>query len=132
MNPTFLTLEQVERIHREQLAAFGGGDGVRDPGALASAVAMPSAQFFGKYMHEDLFQMAAAYTFHISRNHPFVDGNKRVGLAAAVIFLAMNGVLVRRRKDDDELYRSVMKTAEGKLDKKDLAEVFRKHSIPTL
>lgn len=129
MTLVFLSIEQVERIHREQIAAFGGADGVRDRGALESAVAMPSAQFFGKYAHEDLFEMAAAYAFHIAKNHPFVDGNKRAGLAAALIFLVMNGVFVPHSRRG-KLFEAMMKTAESKLEKKGLAKIFRRLAVP--
>lgn len=92
--PDFLTVEDVLVIHEEQLARYGVGAGVRDPGALDSAVATPRATFDGQLVHEDLFAMAAAYAFHIAQNQPFVDGNKRTGLAAALVFLDLNGVTV--------------------------------------
>lgn len=81
--PIFLSFEDVIEIHRDQIVRYGGASGVRDIGLLQSAVLMPLAQFEGKFLHKDLFEMAAAYLFHLAKNHPFVDGNKRVGLVAA-------------------------------------------------
>ena len=69
------------------MARYGGLPGLRDEGLLESAVAQAVATFGGEYLHNDIFQMAAAYLFHIVQNHPFVDGNKRAGAAAAVVFL---------------------------------------------
>jgi death-on-curing protein len=75
----FLGVEEVIGIHARQLSEFGGGEGIRDQGLLASAIAQPEASFAGEYLHQDLYEMAAAYLFHLVQNHPFVDGNKRVG-----------------------------------------------------
>lgn len=74
----------------------GGSGGVRDPILLDSAIAQPRATFGGEYLHGDLFLMASAYLYHIVKNHPFVDGNKRAGLAAALVFLDLNGHPVDR------------------------------------
>lgn len=90
--PSFLTLAEVVQIHRDQIERYGGRDGVRDMGLLESAVAAPQASAGGESVHGDLFEMAAAYAFHLARNHPFVDGNKRTALASALVFLEINGV----------------------------------------
>lgn len=92
--PEFLDVEEVIALHGRQLEEFGGSSGIRDRGLLESAVAMPAATFGGAFVHEDLFAMAAAYAFHIAENQPFVDGNKRAGLYAALAFLRMNGYRV--------------------------------------
>ena len=94
-DPVFLDVEDVLLIHEEQLPRYGGSPGIRDRGLLESAVAMPRATVGGDFAHEDLFAMAAAYAFHIAQNQPFVDGNKRTGLLAALVFLDVNGVIVR-------------------------------------
>lgn len=73
----FLTVAEVEQLHAEQLRLFGGLDGVRDRAALEAAVAVPSSTFGGEFLHEGIFQMAAAYAYHIAENQPFIDGNKR-------------------------------------------------------
>ena len=92
--PEFLDLEDVLLIHEEQLAKYGGAAGIRDQGLLESALATPKATFGCGFVHEDLFAMAAAYAFHIAENQPFVDGNKRTGVLAAVVFLELNGFIV--------------------------------------
>ena len=81
MEPRFLSVADVLGFHEDQLANYGGAPGVRDMGLLESAVAMPMAGFGDQYLHADLFEMAAAYLYHIVCNHPFVDGNKRTGAA---------------------------------------------------
>lgn len=123
MTPTFLDADDVVRLHADQVTAFGGSDGVRDPNLLASAVAQPSATFGGTYLHEDLFAMAAAYLFHVVMNHPFIDGNKRTGLAAAVVFLDVNGILLNASATDC-LYALTLAVAEGRIGKAELAEAF--------
>lgn len=76
MDPTFLSVEDVLGIHRDQITRYGGMDGVRDLALLESAVFQPCATFGGTYLHDGLLAMAAAYLFHIVADHPFVDGNK--------------------------------------------------------
>jgi death on curing protein len=113
--PTFLTVEQVLVLHERQLQRFGGGSGLRDLGLLESAVAQPQTSFGGTFAHDGPFAMAAAYLFHIASNHPFVDGNKRVGLLAAASFLHINGI--RLVHGSGELYELTMGVAEGRVDK---------------
>ena len=94
---------------------------------LQSALAMPSSGFGGQYFHKDIFEMAAAYLFHIAQNHPFVDGNKRTGAAAALVFLRMNEV--RFAASENSFETLVRMTAQGKTDKSAIAEFFRRHSL---
>jgi death-on-curing protein len=89
--PLFLSVDDVVGFHADQIRMFGGAEGVRDKGSLESAVAMAQAAFGGQYLHEGIFEMAAAYAFHIAENQPFVDGNKRAALNAAITFLGLNG-----------------------------------------
>ena len=84
----FLTLVEIIEIHTNQIHLYGGDDGIRDLSLLSSAIAIPQSTFDGSYLHNDLFDMASAYIFHICQNHPFVDGNKRVALVSGLIFLA--------------------------------------------
>ena len=121
--PDFLTVDDVLLLHGDQLARYGGGDGVRDPGALDAAVALPRATFDGQLVHDDLFAMAAAYAFHIAQNQPFVDGNKRAGLAAALVFLDFNGITVG--DPEGRLYGAMIAIAEKRLDKHGLAALLR-------
>jgi death-on-curing protein len=88
--PRWLTLRDVEDMHGEQLVLFGGPSGIRDPGLLESALDRPRNKW--AYEGSDLPELAAAYAFGISRNHPFVDGNKRTAFAAMMAFLRVNGV----------------------------------------
>ena len=115
LEPIFLDVEDVIAIHEEQLLAIGGGSGLRDRGLLESAVAQPQATFGGEFVHADLVEMAGAYLFHLVGNHAFVDGNKRVGLLAAVVFLDLNGLSLDR--PSDALYELTLGIAEGRLDK---------------
>lgn len=118
-DPLFLTEEAVLLIHGAQIAEWGGAQGVRDPGLLASALAQPQATFGGEYLHKSVYEMAAAYLFHISQNQPFKDGNKRTGLAAALVFLDLNGVSVER--EAEALYPLTMARAQGKVGKAEVA-----------
>lgn len=124
MDPVFLDVEDVLLIHEEQLARYGGSAGIRDAGLLESAVAMPRATAGGEFVHEDLFAMAAAYGFHIAQNQPFVDGNKRTGLLAAIVFLELNGVAIT--DSDGRLYDAMIAIAEHRADKAALADVLRR------
>ncbi len=126
MSPIFLGLEDVLEIHRDQITRYGGAEGIRNLGLLQSALAMPQAGAGAQYFHADLFEMAAAYLFHIVGNHPFVDGNKRVGTVTALVFLEMNGIRVG--VGDEALVNTVVAVAEGKLQKSALAEFFRRHA----
>jgi death on curing protein len=115
---------EVLIILQDQIRRYGGAYGVRDTGLLSSALSMPSATFEGKYLHKDLYEQAAAYTFHISQNHPFVDGNKRTALATALVFLEVNGIEINDSKE--ELYEMMMELAKGKRDKEQVASLLRK------
>ena len=96
-------------------------------GLLQSALAMPEAGFGGQYLHEDLFQMTAAYLFHLALNHPFVDGNKRVAAMAADVFLQLNGFDLPP-SCEKAFEKITLATAQGQKEKADLAAFFRKHS----
>jgi death-on-curing protein len=122
--PLFLDLEEVLEIHHDQIKRYGGAEGIRDLGLLQSALAMPQAGSSTEYYHTDLFEMAAAYLFHIVKNHPFVDGNKRTGIVAALVFLEMNSIEVR--STNDALLDAVLAVVEGTLQKSGIAEFFRK------
>lgn len=111
----FLDVDDVIELHASQLELFGGGAGLRDQGLLESAVAQPQASFGGQLAHDGLFAMAAAYLFHLVSNHPFVDGNKRIGLLAALVFLDLNGVSIAH--PTEALYELTMDVAEGRIDK---------------
>jgi death on curing protein len=125
VDPLFLTLDEVVAIHRDQVERYGGSTGVRDWNLLQSAIAMPLATFGGQFLHTDLVEMAAAYLFHLVQNHPFIDGNKRVGAASSIVFLTVNEI--EFRADQDELVELVLSVARGELSKSAVAEFFRAH-----
>lgn len=125
-DPDFFTLDEVLEIHRDQISRYGGAPGVRDAGLLQSAIAQPSARFSGQYLHVDLFEMAAAYLFHIVKNHPFIDGHKRVGAVAAIVFLELNGREVNASEEEYE--ELVLQVAQGTGDKPTIASFFRAHT----
>ena len=122
----FLDAEDVLHMQRHLVDVYGGEDGVRDLGLLESAVAMPQATFGGKWLHTDIFEMAAAYLFHIVKNHPFVDGNKRAGALSAFVFLQLNGYDLTATPN--EFSEIVLAVAEGRLDKSGVADFFRRHT----
>lgn len=111
----FLSIQQIDLLHLEVLKEFGGADGLRDRGLLESALEMPRATFDGKLLHKNLSSIAAAYLFHICRNHPFIDGNKRVALGAALIFIEVNSGTIRA--SDDELERLTLGVASSEINK---------------
>ena len=123
--PVFLELDEVLALHASTIARFGGTLGVRDVGALESALAMPKAFFDGVWLHATLEEMAAAYVFHLAQNHPFIDGNKRAALAAAIGFLGLNGRRVTA--NPDALYDIVMAVAKGDATKSEIALFLRRN-----
>jgi len=126
MKPIFLTLDEILEIHQDQINRYGGEAGLRDPGLLESAVAMPRAGSLRGYLHRNLYEMAAAYLFHIVRNHPFLDGNKRTGAVAAIVFLSINELTVEVAESKLEIV--VRGVAAGEIEKLEVADFFRKHS----
>ncbi len=121
--PLFLTLAEVLEIHQDQLRLYGGRSGIRDLDLLKSAMAMPQAGMGEEYFHADIMEMAAAYLFHIVRNHPFIDGNKRTGIVAALVFLELNGIEIEA--EEEGLERLVRRVAESGADKNDIAGFLR-------
>jgi death-on-curing protein len=126
IEPEFLTLDDVLLIHDGQLKAYGGIHGIRDQGLLESAVMMPQASFGGEYLHRNLFEMAAAYAFHIAENQPFLDGNKRTALVSALVFLDINGFVIL--DEDRRLYDAMIAIADKRRDKFDLAALLKELS----
>jgi death-on-curing protein len=125
VNILFLTIDDALSIHRWQVTKYGGDPGIRDRGLLEAALAMPQSGFGGEYLHDFPAGMAAAYLFHLSKNHPFVDGNKRVGLNAALLFLEVNGVTFTAPKEEAEAL--TLAVAAGEATKEQATEFFRKY-----
>ena len=111
------TLDAVKAIHEEVLRAHGGSPGIRDENLLESALAAPRATMMGKPMIEDPIEVAASYLFYLCRNYPFVDGNKRVALATCLVFLSKNGLLPKKKIDDDALEAFVLDVAASRIDR---------------
>ena len=128
MKLIFLDLGEVIAIHHDQIKRYGGSHGIRDLSLLQSAIAAPAAAIHGQYLHEDVAAMAGAYLFHIVSNHPFIDGNKRTGAVAALVFLALKRIDFHASQDSfEELVRAV---ASGKADRAEVVEFFRNFSGP--
>lgn len=123
-DPLFLTVEEVLALHEDQLRLFGGAAGIRDRSALESAVMTPASTFDGAFLHDDLFHMAAAYAYHIAENQPFIDGNKRTALNAALVFLDINGWIVS--DPEMRLYQAMIDLSSRTLDKRGLGLLLRR------
>lgn len=122
----FITIQEIIDDHADIIRKYGGLDGIRDMGLLASAIDMPKATMFGEYLHPTIFDKAAAYLFHIICNHPFIDGNKRTGTMAALTFLRQNRVHIEFTEEQSmALEELVVNTAEGKITKEQIATFFR-------
>lgn len=123
--PRFLSLSVVLELHRDSIREYGGDPSVRDMGLLESAISQPRATFGGAFLHGDLAEMAAAYLFHIAKNHPFVDGNKRTAAFAAYAFLRLNDIAFDPPEED--FYRVTLAVAAGEAHKEDAVAFFRKY-----
>lgn len=119
MELRFLTLEDVLEIHTDQIKRYGGRLGIRERNLLLSAIAQPPSQFNGQYLHKSLQDKAAAYLFYICQNHPFIDGNKRVGLVSMLVFLDLNGESIDY--DDQALEDLTFSVAKGKIKKEEIS-----------
>jgi death on curing protein len=119
-----LSVEIVHEIHAEALRKFGGSDGVRDENLLASAVLTPQSSFGGKSPYADLIEIAGAYLFYLCGNHPFIDGNKRTAMMAAIVFLRLNEI--EPASDSDEWERLVLDVASSKLDRAETTRRLRR------
>ena len=122
----FLTLSELLLILEDQIRNYGGYYGVRDLKLLESAIYMPESSFDGAYLHKTIPAMAAAYTYHICQNHPFIDGNKRVALASSLVFLDLNGYEFNCK--EEKLYNEIMNVAKGEVKKEELIKFYEKYS----
>ncbi len=126
LQPKFLTFEQVIALHNLQIDQFGGLHGVKNEGLLLSALGQAESGFGDQYFHKDLYEMAAAYLFHLVKNHAFHDGNKRIAALTAAVFLEVNGLMVIA--DEDEFEKLVLDAAQSLMTKEQIAEFFRKNT----
>ena len=120
--PVFITRERVVALHQRSLEEHGGQDGLRNEHGLESALAQPMNVFF--YGQGDLFELAAAYAYHLAENQPFIDGNKRTAVTTALAFLELNGISTSAITNA-QLYDALIAIAEKRLDKTGLAAIFR-------
>jgi death-on-curing protein len=120
----FLTLAEVIEIHADQIHRYGGQAAVRDLGLLESALAQPEASFAGQWLHGDDYEMAAAYAYHLCQNHPLIDGNKRTALAAALVFLVLNGISILDPRA--RLKNAMFRIASGEMSKADFTGLLKK------
>jgi death on curing protein len=124
--PIYLLRDIVERLHEMQIERFGGAYGLRDEGGLESALARPISK--AAYGYDDLMELAAAYLVGFSRNHPFIDGNKRITIVAAAVFLMENGYEITA--DEAQLYAFVLAVAAGEIDEDGATRFFRDFCSP--
>ena len=126
MATRFVPDDFVVILHADLIRRYGGRYGVRDRGLLSSALAQPRMTVVGKRRHRTIFDKAAAYGYHLSRNHPFVDGNKRIAFVVMDIFLQMNGRQIEATEKD--VYTMMLALANGHLSKPALAKWLKTHS----
>jgi death-on-curing protein len=126
MATRFIPTEIVLTIHADLVQRYGGKPGLRDLGLLDSALAQPKMTVGGKFAHKTVFDKAAAYGFHVCKNHPFIDGNKRVAFVLMDVFLLENGWELSATEED--AYTVVMDLASGHLTKAQLASWLKEHS----
>lgn len=119
MTIKFITMNHALIAHKHQITKYGGEFGVRDSGLLESALHQPQAMFSGEYLHADIFEMAAAYLFHIVMNHAFIDGNKRTATVCTLLFLRWNGVAIDFGAD--KMGEIVFGVIDGSFDKAEIA-----------
>jgi death-on-curing protein len=119
-------MSEVLFIYEDQTRRYGGKYGIRDISLLSSALALPKATFEGKYLHNTIPEMASAYAYHISENHPFIDGNKRTALASALVFLDINRYTFT--SSEEIVYETMVSVAKGEIRKEQLGAFFKKYS----
>jgi death-on-curing protein len=122
--PLFLNKSEVLAYHAQQIQLYGGDPGLRDAGLLDSALAQPQNTYLYD-LQADVYDIAAAYAFHIAKNHPFIDGNKRTALESAVGFLAINHLELSAAPDD--LYAAMIRLTTSQGGKPEFAAFLRRH-----
>lgn len=123
---SFKSAEEVIRIHDNIIQEFGGRHGILNMGLLESAVNQPLNVWEYDKTKRKIYNLAATYFYHIIKNHPFIDGNKRTGLLTAVEFIHSNGYELKRQCRDTNLYELAIDTASSKLTIEDIALFFKK------
>lgn len=124
LTPKFLSASETLDIHTRQIKRFGGTAGIRDEGLLESALAQPQATFGGEFLHTTIYEQAAAYLYHLAKNHPFLDGNKRTAFAVMDTFLRVNGSTLVMA--DEQAYTLVQDVVNGCVNKTELAALLER------
>lgn len=124
----YLTLNEVLELYRRVIEQSGGAMGIRDVGALESALAQPRMTFGGEELYPTMIEKASALGFSIIMNHPFVDGNKRTGHAAMETFLVLNDYEIVATVDEQE--QVILQVASGKMGREGFTDWLRAHTIP--
>lgn len=119
----YLSLEEVLLLHKKEIDRFGGSHGIRDRGLLLSAIAQAELSLFGDLVYKNAYEVAGTYAYHIIKNHPFIDGNKRIGILAAMTFLQINDMHIQT--DHEELYDLAIDIASSKIDKEAVIAFFK-------
>ena len=127
MKIVFLSLDEILRLHQDLINLYGGSHGMRNQDLLELALAQPEAGFGDQYLCADIFEMAAAYLFHLVQNHPFHDGNKRIGAQSAIVFLGLNDIELKV-ECESKFEKLVMRVASSQAEKPEIAEFFRQNS----
>jgi death-on-curing protein len=126
--PRFLTLDEVLTLHEVAIERFGGSNGVRDAGMIESALAVPMQTWGGEFLLDSIEAMAAAYWHGLAKNHGFIDGNKRISLMAADVFLQFNGLLMTLSEEEAEAV--TLRIATSELDRDEIAALIRENVVP--
>lgn len=126
MPTRFVPDEIVPFLHADLIRRYGGRYGLRDPGLLSSALAQPRLTGDRRFLHRTIFDKAAAYGYHLARNHPFVDANKRVALVIMDIFLQMNGWQIEA--SEEEAFTTISALARGDMSRPALARWLKDHT----
>lgn len=123
----FLSIDEVLNIHHHLISAYGGDPGLRDRGLLEAAISMAQATFGNVHLHQHISDKAAAYHYHLCINHPFDDGNKRVAITTAKLFLLFNGL--ERTANEAGLEALTFGVAVGRLSQKEGTAFFALHTV---
>jgi len=124
----FIPKQIILYFHEKLIQNYGGAHGIRDENLLDSALEQPKATFEGRYLHDTLIKMAAAYGYHLCNNHPFIDGNKRTAFVAMDIFLQRNGFEITASEED--AFKMMIKLSSGELSKKGSASWLERNVSP--
>lgn len=122
----FIPKKVILYFHEQLIQTYGGSTGIRDEKLLDSAIEQPKSTFEGKYLHDSIFKMASAYGFHLCKNHPFIDGNKRIALVAMDTFLQNNGYEITA--SEKETYKIMIKLSSENLSKDQLTKWLKQNT----